>query len=134
MVDTIYITDVAKTLSALAANARRNASLYPHRESELYAESSALMNAATVFENGAWRHLLDDGGGHTLPAPMSLNMAQLERWALCQAMRQAQGNKREAARILGISKGTVYRRLDDMDAAGVRYFQKEKRGAKQEKK
>jgi DNA-binding NtrC family response regulator len=43
----------------------------------------------------------------------TLNMVELERMAIDAAMRKANGNRREAANILGISTRTLYRKLDE---------------------
>ena len=54
------------------------------------------------------------------PAPKSvplLPMRELEQRAIRQALRATQGNVSEAARMLGIGRATVYRRLAEMDAA-----------------
>ncbi len=43
----------------------------------------------------------------------TLNMIELERMAIDAAMRKANGNRREAADILGISTRTLYRKLEE---------------------
>jgi DNA-binding NtrC family response regulator len=43
--------------------------------------------------------------------PVPLRLEELESWAIQEALRQSRGNKREAARLLGISRDTLYRRL-----------------------
>jgi transcriptional regulator of acetoin/glycerol metabolism len=40
-----------------------------------------------------------------------LSLEELEKYALEQALREAQGNKSKAAEILGISRDTLYRKL-----------------------
>jgi transcriptional regulator with GAF, ATPase, and Fis domain len=50
------------------------------------------------------------GDGGTLP---TLNMVELERMAIDAAMRKANGNRREAADVLGISTRTLYRKLEE---------------------
>ncbi|MFM1872185.1 MAG: hypothetical protein RL398_1607, partial [Planctomycetota bacterium] len=42
-----------------------------------------------------------------------LDLATVERWAIARAMAAADGNKAEAARLLGISRGTLYGKLAD---------------------
>jgi DNA-binding NtrC family response regulator len=44
----------------------------------------------------------------------SLRLHDLEVWAIREALRQTGGNKRRAAQILGISRDTLYRKLQDM--------------------
>jgi transcriptional regulator with PAS, ATPase and Fis domain len=48
-----------------------------------------------------------------------LKLADLEVWAIREALRRAHGNKSMAARILGISRDTLYRRLNELDLADL---------------
>jgi DNA-binding NtrC family response regulator len=45
------------------------------------------------------------------PAPESLQLVQLEQWAIERALVVAKGNKSEAARLLGIGRRTLYSKL-----------------------
>jgi len=55
-------------------------------------------------------HALAAGpAGGTFDAPLKLS--DLETWAIAEALRRAAGNKRLAARLLGISPDTLYRKL-----------------------
>jgi DNA-binding NtrC family response regulator len=45
------------------------------------------------------------------PEPRALDLASLERWAIEEALRHSGGNKAEAARLLGISRGALYHKL-----------------------
>ena len=50
------------------------------------------------------------------PAPASddqLNLATLERHAIEHALRKTQGNRRDAAKLLGISERTLYRKIEE---------------------
>jgi DNA-binding NtrC family response regulator len=44
----------------------------------------------------------------------SLKLHDLEAWAIGEALRQTGGNKRRAAQLLGISRDTLYRKLEAM--------------------
>jgi transcriptional regulator of acetoin/glycerol metabolism len=48
----------------------------------------------------------------------SLSMADAERRAIQHALQKAKNNKLEAARLLGIGKTTLYRKLRDYDMDG----------------
>jgi two-component system response regulator HydG len=48
----------------------------------------------------------------------SLRLHDLEVWAITEALRQTEGNKRRAAQLLGISRDTLYRKLQEMGLAG----------------
>lgn len=43
----------------------------------------------------------------------TLDLAMLERNTIDQALRRTQGNRREAAKLLGISERTLYRKIDE---------------------
>ena len=45
------------------------------------------------------------------PGLPSLNLKELEAWAIPEALRRSHGNKSEAAHLLGISRDTLYRKL-----------------------
>jgi DNA-binding NtrC family response regulator len=50
---------------------------------------------------------------HTAQGP-TLRLHDLEMWAVTEAMKQTGGNKRQAARLLGVSRDTLYRKLQEM--------------------
>jgi len=47
----------------------------------------------------------------------TLNVADLERQAIVEALRNSQGNRREAATLLGMSERTLYRKIDEYGLA-----------------
>ena len=49
--------------------------------------------------------------------PGRLKLRELEKWAIGEALRQAQGNKSRAADMLGISRDTLYRKMRELDVA-----------------
>jgi transcriptional activator for dhaKLM operon len=44
-----------------------------------------------------------------------LRLAELEAWAIAEALRQSHGNKRLAAQMLGISRDTLYRKIHELN-------------------
>jgi transcriptional regulator of acetoin/glycerol metabolism len=44
-------------------------------------------------------------------APPSLNLDELELWAVEKALKQTEGNVAAAARVLGISRDTLYAKM-----------------------
>jgi DNA-binding NtrC family response regulator len=55
---------------------------------------------------------VDRRGGDANGLP--LNLVELEKWAIREALRHARGNKSLAAQMLGISRDTLYRKLHDL--------------------
>ena len=51
------------------------------------------------------------------PELPTLNVADLERQAIVEALRNSQGNRREAATLLGMSERTLYRKIDEYGLA-----------------
>lgn len=47
----------------------------------------------------------------------TLNVADLERQAIVEALRNSQGNRRETATLLGMSERTLYRKIDEYGLA-----------------
>ena len=46
-------------------------------------------------------------------------LRQLQREAIIAALRETGGNRRQAARLLGIAESTLYSKLKEMKAAGL---------------
>ncbi len=47
-------------------------------------------------------------------APPSLNMDEIEEWAICRAMRQTNGNVSHAAKLLNVSRDTLHNKLNKL--------------------
>jgi len=56
-------------------------------------------------------------GGEDEPMPLSFTVAQAERAAIEQAIRHSRGNKSAAAKVLGISRASLYERMAAMKMA-----------------
>lgn len=59
------------------------------------------------------QHDANNVGVIRVPEEPTLDLATLERTAIEQALRRTQGNRREAAKLLGISERTLYRKIDE---------------------
>ena len=55
------------------------------------------------------------GAPPSMRPPVGGRLADVEREAIAEALRQTRGNRRKAARLLGISEATLYRRLKQYD-------------------
>jgi DNA-binding NtrC family response regulator len=91
------------------------------RELENLLESVSLTLPAdrhviTVPDVRSWLHRRGEAVEHRTAAvsQVSLKLAELEAWAITEAIRQAHGNKRLAAQILGISRDTLYRKIHEL--------------------
>ena len=56
-------------------------------------------------------------GGTSDASHVPLNLAELETWAIREALGKSRGNKSMAAHMLGISRDTLYRKLHDLALA-----------------
>jgi len=59
------------------------------------------------------------GNGHENGRPKIVPMAELERQTILNAIAELNGDKLQAARLLGIGKTTLYRKLKDYAAQSV---------------
>ncbi len=54
-------------------------------------------------------------GGTGDASDVPLNLGELEKWAVREALHKSRGNKSMAAQMLGISRDTLYRKLHDLE-------------------
>lgn len=62
------------------------------------------------------RRLLEDlgpGGAEVAAAPLSLSSSERDR--IVEALRTAEGNRSRAARLLGVSRATIYRKIKELE-------------------
>ena len=59
-----------------------------------------------------------NGNGHASPQPKIIPMAELEKQTILSAIAELNGDKLQAARLLGIGKTTLYRKLKDYAMEG----------------
>jgi transcriptional regulator of acetoin/glycerol metabolism len=55
----------------------------------------------------------------TIDMPPSLNMDEIEEWAICRAMRQTGGNVSHAAKLLNMSRDTLHNKLKKLKEKGI---------------
>jgi two-component system, NtrC family, response regulator HydG len=51
--------------------------------------------------------------------PASLDMEEIETWAICRALKQTGGNVSHAAKLLGISRDTLHTKLKKLKDKGI---------------
>lgn len=124
-------------LAKVSAECRRNFKLTPAAVRKLAAycwpgnvrqlraaiESAAVMSDADVLDADA----LPLGGVSELAPvaspfvdmPMSLDMNEIETWAILRAMKQTGGNVSHAAKLLGISRDTLHTKLKKLKERGI---------------
>ena len=64
--------------------------------------------------------LYDPLDGVLPPMPDSLDLGELEKWAILHAMHRTGGNVAAAARMLGIHRGTLYEKLKEREGEDAR--------------
>jgi transcriptional regulator with PAS, ATPase and Fis domain len=75
-----------------------------------------------VDEVRAWLRSRGQGGaasGRKEDGLLPIRLDELETWAIKEALRRTHGNKRQAAQLLGISRDTLYRKLEEADPESV---------------
>jgi DNA-binding NtrC family response regulator len=123
-------------LAKVSAECRRNFKLTPAAMRKLQAHSwpgnvrqlrAAIESAAVMSENG----VIDAdtlplagqselvAGNRALDLPPSLNMVEIEKWAIKRALRQTNGNVSHAARLLNISRDTLHTKLKKLKDKGI---------------
>ncbi|MGH9715161.1 MAG: sigma-54-dependent transcriptional regulator [Candidatus Acidiferrales bacterium] len=88
------------------------------RELENAIERAVALGSGPILHVGDLPSNLHYGTGDRLPQTDELlPLEELERRAILRALREADGDKLAAARLLGIGKTTLYRKLKQYDAA-----------------
>ncbi len=88
------------------------------RELENAVERAVALGTGTIMHASDLPSNLQFGSGERLPGDdQLLPMAELERRAILRALRETGGDKLAAARILGIGKTTLYRKLREYHSA-----------------
>jgi len=54
-----------------------------------------------------------------MDTPPSLNIDEIEEWAICKAMRQTGGNVSHAAKLLNMSRDTLHNKLRKLKEKGI---------------
>lgn len=79
------------------------------RELQHAVERAVIMSEANVLHSRDFAFLAE-GGPEPDIAP-TFNIADLEKWAIQQALRKHQGNVSKVAEEVGLTRGTLYRRM-----------------------
>jgi two-component system response regulator HydG len=88
------------------------------RELENAVERAVALGSGSILHTGDLPSNLQYAAGDRMPASDELlPLDELERRAILRALREAGGDKLAAARLLGIGKTTLYRKLKQYDAA-----------------
>jgi two-component system, NtrC family, response regulator HydG len=92
------------------------------RELRNVVERAALLSGDVIEDPGLPEGALEPaaapGNGSSLVVRVGSPLAEVERTMILATLRQVRGDKREAARRLGISLKTLYNRLSVYQAAG----------------
>jgi len=88
------------------------------RELENAIERAVALGSGPILHVGDLPSNLQCGAGERMPqSDELLPLDELERRAILRALREAGGDKLSAARLLGIGKTTLYRKLKQYEAA-----------------
>ena len=83
-------------------------------ERSLVLANGGRLEAADIRLDMAPRSRVAAGGGDTLFLPDGMTLDQYEETIIREAMRRAQGNKSQAARLLGLTRNALRYRLGQM--------------------
>jgi two-component system response regulator HydG len=90
------------------------------RELENAIERAVALGSGPILHVGDLPSNLQSSSEETLPeADVLLPLEELERRAIMRALRETAGDKLAAARLLGIGKTTLYRKLKQYEAGAV---------------
>jgi DNA-binding NtrC family response regulator len=89
------------------------------RELENAIERAVALGSGPILHAGDLPSSLQYGTGERVPVPVNdevLPLEEMERRAILRALRESSGDKLAAARLLGIGKTTLYRKLKQYEA------------------
>jgi two-component system response regulator HydG len=93
------------------------------RELENAIERAVVLTRSPMIDEDALPREIRDAesaviGGHALSFPIGTPLAEIEMRVIRETLRHTRGDKRLAAKLLGIATRTIYRRLED-EAGGA---------------
>jgi two-component system response regulator HydG len=126
----VYADKNAKPITGATPGALARLVDYPWpgnvRELENAIERAVVLTRSTMIDEDALPREIRDaegaaaiGGGHALSFPIGTPLAEIEMRVIRETLRHTRGDKRVAAKLLGIATRTIYRRLEDEAGGGA---------------
>jgi DNA-binding NtrC family response regulator len=75
--------------------------------------------AGRVTWGGPAQETRDSTTGEIMDELPTVNLQELERLAIQQALQRVDGNRVAAAKLLGIGRATLYRKLQELKSSGI---------------
>jgi two-component system response regulator HydG len=122
----VYAEKNAKPITGCTAGALAKLADYPWpgnvRELENAIERAVVLTRSSMIDEDALPREIRDaegaavGGGSALSFPIGTPLADIEMRVIRETLRHTRGDKRLAAKLLGIATRTIYRRLEEPNA------------------